>query len=132
MSIDKKRSFIHRARKSENYSGDEEDKQKVITIIREEFGYHFVRPLRALQCLDGSYILPDLVSTDYRIKTYIELHGFYHNDIEDSTDYTYQKRKKYLELGLELIEIWKDKKHGYTRENVITRLESHGFTRIKK
>lgn len=76
--------------------------------------------------------MPDLVSTDHFPKTYIELHGEYHNDIEDNTDYTWQKRRKYIDLNYELVEIWKDPKKGYTNENVIAKMESHGFKRIRK
>jgi hypothetical protein len=126
MKITNKRSFIHGARKGFNYTGDTDDKQHLIDILRENFGIHSITSDR-MKCVDGSSIIPDVETTDYDPKTYFELHGEYHEQINDTSDYTFRKRKKYEDLGLNLVEIWKTLTDGYEEKKVIEVLEANGI-----
>jgi len=104
----KSKRWIHAARKSHNYFGDALDKDIVRRVLWKHFGIAAVEPSDALLCLDGTHIFPDLETTNYTPKTYFELQGPYHEQIEDSMDYTWRKRKKYEELRVDMIEIWAD------------------------
>lgn len=126
MKITNKRSWLAKARESENYAGDRDDKQHLINILRESFGIHSITS-EPLLCLDGKHIIPDVETTDYNPKTYFELHGEYHEQIEDSSDYTWRKRKKYEELGLNLVEIWKTLTDDYDEIMVVMVLKQNGI-----
>jgi len=122
--------YIAKARKSHTYEGDMWDKDICRKVLRDEFGIHAVEPLQALECLDGSHMYPDLRTTNYNPTTYIELHGPYHEQINDTSDYTYRKYKKYEELKLNLIEIWADqptKTPKYSKSHLIAVLIAKGI-----
>jgi len=124
MKITNKRSWIGKARKSENYVGDRDDKQHLINILRESFGIHSITS-EPILCLDGKHIIPDIETTDYDPKTFFELHGEYHEQVEG--DYTSRKKEKYFELGLNLVEIWKNLTDGYDEVMIIEVLKKNGI-----
>jgi len=108
------------------------DKEACRQVLREHFGISAVEPSIPIECLDGSKMYPDLKTTNYYPTTYIELHGPYHEQIEDSTDYTWRKHQKYMELKLNLIEIWADqpkKEPKYSKTHLRNVLEAKGLRR---
>jgi len=128
VSITSKRGWIHRARKGENYEGDELDKQKLINILRDDFGISAIRP-EPIMTVEGKPIYPDVKTTDLRENIYFELDGPYHGwgDEMTTTDYTYKKQMAYQDLNLKMITINKEATNGYETVLIIELLEAWGL-----
>lgn len=126
VNITGKRRFIHSARRSDNYTGDTDDKQRLIDILRDHFGIHSITAepilLSAKRC-----IIPDVVTTDYDPLTYFELHGRYHGLPDVPSQYTLAKRDKYADLGLKCIEIWEEDTDDYNKKKIIDLLYQQGL-----
>ena len=90
VKITGKRFYIDQARKSPDYAGDRDDKDLLRNILWKNFGIAAIEPPNALECLDGTHIWADLRTTNYKPVTYFEMHGPYHPQINDSSDYTYR------------------------------------------
>ena len=122
------KEWIYRARKSDNYTWDEDDKQKVIDILRDEFGVHSIRS-DGIRTARGTNRIPDLETTDVFPTVYIELDGGYHgygDDISISTR-TLRRNEDYADLGYELIVINEADTDGYDEARVIAVLKAHGI-----
>ncbi len=123
MKISGKRSFVWKARKSDNYKYDEDDKQKVIDIIRKFFNIYCVR----CELIDvGTYgRIPDLRTTNHNPILYIELDGAYHGfgDEISTTKKTSRRNLEYEEKGLGLIVINKELTDGYEEKKVVEMLK---------
>ena len=127
VNLTNKRRFVHEARKSDNYGWDEDDKQRVIDIIRNFFGIHCIRSDRINV---GSYgRIPDLHTTDCYPTRYIELDGDYHGfgDGITTTNKTRRRNTEYEEKGLDLIVINKSLTDGYDEKKVIDLLVKQGL-----
>jgi len=124
------KSWIHRARTLSSYSWDEDDKQKVIDILRENFGIHFVRD--HVIVIDGKPRYPDLVSTDWSPEIFVELDGAYHGsgDMVSESNGTTKRNEFYRQNLLQLIVINKEATDSYDEFEVVKIFEEHGFTRI--
>jgi len=128
MKISGKRSYIHRARRSDNYISDEEDKQMLIDLLWSEFHIAAIRP-QFFVAHDGRRIFPDVVTTNHPDgEFYFELDGEYHGagDITTS-DKTWRRNHRYEESGKKLVVINKEDTNGYKKNRVIEILKSHGF-----
>ena len=127
VNLTNRRSFMHRARKSDGYQGDEDDKQRVISIIVKFFGIHCVRSDLIDVGLNGR--IPDLRSTDTNPVYYIELDGEYHGfgDELTTSQKTERRNREYEEKGLELIVINKAQTNGYEEKKVIDLLLQQGL-----
>jgi len=120
-----KKQWVHRARKLDGYTGDTDDKQNLIDIIRDEFGIHCItsEPIP----IGKRWFIPDVETTDVYPTIYFELHGAYHGEPTIPTGYTILKREHYTELGLKMMEIWEDDTDGYSKELVLARLKALGL-----
>jgi len=131
VNITSKKGWIHRARKGENYEGDDMDKQKLIGILRESFGITGIRP-EPIITLRGSPRYPDVKSTNTDPVYYFEMDGEYHGsgDSISTTDATYRRNKDYKDLGYDLIVINKEATNGYETDLIIELLEAWGLKRL--
>jgi len=130
MNISGKRSYIHKARKSDNYSSDEEDKQMLIDLLWSEFHIAAIRP-EFFVAHDGVRILPDVRTTNHPDGTfYFELDGEYHGagDITTS-DKTWRRNHRYEESNKNLIVINKEDTNGYEKNKIMEILRGRGFRR---
>jgi len=120
-----KKQWIYRARKSDNYTWDEDDKQKVIDILRDEFGIHSIRS----DGLPDIRRIPDIETTDIYPTIYIELDGGYHGFGDDvsTVDKTKRRNQDYIDKGYKLIIINEADTDGYSRDKVIERLKVLGL-----
>ncbi len=128
MNISRKRSYIHQARRSDNYSSDEDDKQMLIDLLWSEFHIAAIRP-DFFVAHDGRKIFPDVRTTNYLGDTiYFELDGEYHGagDITTS-DKTWRRNHRYEESNKNLIVINKEDTNGYEKNKILEILKSHGF-----
>jgi len=124
-----KKQWIHRARKLDSYNWDEDDKQKVIDIVRTSFGIHLIRD--AVVVHNGKARYPDLKSTNYSPLLFVELDGEYHGAGDEITETTRTGRRNefYQKQNLQLIVINKEATEGYKKERVIEVLEANGVSR---
>jgi len=131
VSITGKRGWIHKARRSDNYEGDEMDKQKLINILRDYFGIASIRPEPYI-ALTGRPRYPDVKTTDHDPGYYFELDGEYHGsgDSISTTDATYRRNKDYKDLGYNLIVINKEATNGYETVLIIELLEAWGLKKL--
>ncbi len=130
MKISGKRSYIHQARKSDNYSSDEDDKQMLIDLLWSEFHIAAIRP-DFFVANDGKRIYPDVRTTNYPDGTiYFELDGEYHGagDITTS-DKTWRRNHRYEESNKDLIVINKEDTNGYEKNKIMEILKAQGFRR---
>ena len=128
VNITSKRGWIHRARKSENYEGDEMDKQKLIDILWSRFGISAIRP-EPIMTIQGKPIYPDVKTTNLDENIYFEMDGLYHGwgDEITTTDYTFKKQQAYKDLGHTMITINKEATNGYETDLIIELLEAWGL-----
>jgi len=130
MGISGKRSYIHKARRSDNYISDEEDKQMLIDLLWSEFHIAAIRP-DFFVANDEVRIFPDVQTTNYPGGTfYFELDGEYHGagDITTS-DKTWRRNHRYEESDKNLIIINKEDTNGYEKNKIMEILKDQGFRR---
>ena len=123
-----KKEWIHRARRSDNYGGDDDDKQILIDILRDNFGIHSVRG-DVVHTIRNTVRYPDVTTTDYLPTLYLELDGEYHgfgDDISTSNG-TFRRNKDYEDLGYRLIVINKLDTDGYNKRKIVALLKAHGI-----
>jgi len=128
-----KRNFMHLARKSDNYKGDEDHKQLLIDMLWSHYGIAAIRA-EPFKTLLGKHRIPDVRSTNYPGETlYFELDGEYHGfgDELTTSDYTYRKQQDYKDLGYHLITINKAVTDGYDADLMKVILESHNLQDLR-
>ena len=128
MNITGKRSYIHRARRSDDYSSDEDDKQFLINLLWSEFHIACIRGEPFLG-YDGKRVYPDVKTTNYDPVTYFELDGEYHGfgDHITKTKKTQRRDDRYIRAGNNLIVINKADTNDYDKHEVIKLLQSFGL-----
>lgn len=129
MNITNKRSFIHKARKSQNYKYDDDEKQMLINVLWKHFKIASVRAAPIMQD-DKILMVPDVVTTNHSPKIYFELNGLGHGWDEFPSSRTWEKRHLYETLELNCHEIWSDEKGKYNPKLIIERLKVLGLQRI--
>jgi len=127
MIITGKRRYIHRARRSDDYSSDEDDKQFLINLLWSEFKIACIRGEPFLG-YDGKRVYPDCKTTNYNPETYFEMDGEYHGfgDIT-KTKKTKGRDDRYIKSGKNLIVINKAGTNDYERKQIIKLLQSYGM-----
>jgi very-short-patch-repair endonuclease len=120
-----KKSWIHQARKSDNYSWDYKEKDKVNWILREHFGFAgvFDEPVGTRE----DHRFPDIY-VRHRCLV-IELDGEYHGSGDDiSTSAKDSGRYEWFrQHGFKLIVINKEATDGYDEQKIIDRLVAKGL-----
>jgi len=121
----KDKKWIDLARKSDNYTWDEDDKQKIIDILRDEFGIHSIRS----DGLPDIRRIPDLETTDICPTVYIELDGGYHGFGDDisTVEKTKRRNQQYVDMAYRLIVINEADTDGYDEDKIIGVLKAHGI-----
>jgi len=121
-------SYVHKARKSDNYKSDEEDKQNFINLMWDCFRIACIRG-DAFMGFDGKTVLPDVKTTNYSPETYFELDGEYHGSGDDvsTTDKTWRRNARYDKAALRMIAINKADTNGYEPKKVLKILAMNGF-----
>ncbi len=128
VNLTNKRSYVWRARKSENYKYDDDDKQRVIDILWQEFGIAAVRG-DPIETASGRRRIPDLRTTNHCPAFYVELDGDYHGFGDDLTtsDATFRRNEDYERLGAKLIVINKSESDGYSKKFIVEKLKILGI-----
>lgn len=136
VNITRKRSYIWRARKSDNYKGDDKEKQFLIDLLWSDFGIASIRP-EPILTTSGKHRFPDLRSTNTNPIYYFELDGEYHGSGDDisTSAQTWERNRDYDKLGYRLIVINKEATDGYDKKKVRMLLKSafgiYGFNPSK-
>ena len=122
------RAWIDKARKSDNYKGDADDKQLLIDILWKHFHIAAITG-DSIETISGRKRIPDVRSTNYNPTIYFEMDGEYHGfgDELTTSDATYRRNKDYEDLGYKLIVINKSDTDGYDKSKIIANLKAHGI-----
>ena len=124
MNLTNKRSYVHKARKSDNYKYDLDEKDKVRKILLERFGLYAFEDEVITWSEEHRY--PDLFIKSEQ--TAIELDGEGHGFGDDitTTDKTWKRNRFYEDIGMKLIIINKAVTE-YEEDKIIQCLELHGL-----
>jgi len=125
VSITGKRSYIHASRKSDNYKGDENDKQFLIDLLWSEFGIAAIRP-EPIMTYSGKPRFADVKSTNTNPVLFFELDGEYHGYGDEITTSrgTWERNYDYEQLGHKLLVINKADTNDYNKKKVLARLQA--------